>query len=234
MTDMNNTKKFAVILGGSGALGRAVSKKLLLEGVDLLITGRDKDKLISLASELENTNPGRAVIAVVLDFEKPETFNQFLLAAEDIKDRITIVVNTAAGFYKGSFCDMTEDQISSLIDSNFKSVVIIVSRLLRLLKDAHSVDMINITSYSSATDFDTSRSSSLHIATKNALEVFDTVLGTELLKSNSRLTTVAPGTYAKNGRVGLPLGDLADLIWLIHGIPTSIRINTVVASYRGE
>lgn len=230
-----NNNNFAIIIGGSGSLGQAISKKFLSKGYNLLITGRDSSKLESCATQLHNNYSNCVVKHTVLDFSDTETYKIFLNEVEQIKNNTAIVINTAAGFYKGSFLDMSLSQVQSLIDSNYKSIIAIFHSLIKsMINLKHNIDFINITSYSSATNLDISKSSSLHIATKAALQIFDTVLSNELLNTNIRLSTVAPSTFAKTDRKGLPLNDIAELLWLLHNIPKSIKIDTIIASFTGN
>lgn len=231
---MKKQNKFAIIIGGSGSLGQAVVKKFASMEYNILMTGRNFEKLKIVSSDIQLQYPNIIIKYIYFDFNDDSSFSPFLREIENIKTNISVLINTGSGFYKGDFANMTLDQINNLIKSNFTGIVSIFHELIKIIIGKNRVDLINITSYSSATNLDTSKSSSLHIATKAALQVFDTTLSNELLNTNIRLTTIAPSTFAKNGRIGLPLLDIAELIWLIHIIPSSIKIDTIIASYTGN
>jgi NADP-dependent 3-hydroxy acid dehydrogenase YdfG len=231
---MKDQRRIAIIIGGSGSLGQAIANYFASKTYDILITGRDTDKLKSVSANIQSRFSDVSIDALYLDFNDPSSYQPFLSYIVKEKNRLSILINSAAGFYKGNFSDMTSIQIQSLICSNFTGIVTIINEFIKIVKDLSKVDLINITSYSSATNLDISKSSSLHIATKAALQTFDTVLGNELVNTNIRLTTIAPSTLAKNGRVGLPMDDIAELIWLVHIIPDSIKIDTVVLNYTGK
>src|ERR1035438_10307522 len=115
---MENNKKYALILGGTGSLGKSVAIKFLDKDYNIVITGRDIEKLKSVSSELQIKYKNNIVSYLLLDYINDSTYEPFLSALKDIYDQIYIVVNTAAGFYKGSFLDMEATQIDDLINSN--------------------------------------------------------------------------------------------------------------------
>ena len=51
-TQMNLTKKIAIVTGGSSGIGRAIAESLISAGSHVTITGRDQAKLEAAAAEI--------------------------------------------------------------------------------------------------------------------------------------------------------------------------------------
>lgn len=231
---MNNQKKIAIIIGGSGSLGESIARQFASQDYNLLLTGRNLEKLDTVSQNIQMNYPNISVENIYFNYNDDKSYIPFIKKIESINRNVSILINTAAGFYKGDFTSMSINQIETLIQSNFIGFIKVFHGIINKFLGNNMIDIINITSYSSATNLDTSKSSALHITTKSALQIFDTTIGNELLASNIRITTVAPSTFSKKGRIGLPLTDIAKLIWLIHIIPSSIKVDTIVASYTGN
>jgi NAD(P)-dependent dehydrogenase (short-subunit alcohol dehydrogenase family) len=224
------SKRAILVIGGSGSLGKAVTAAALDRGLTVALAGRDLAKLELLGIKNVDGTPAKCF---QVDLRQPESVSR---CAADIKGRLPAlsgVINCAAGFYKGNFASMSQENIVDLIATTFTGIVLLINRLLPTLTDNAPSDIINVTSISSATTLDTSKSSSLHIAAKSGLHTFDAVLGRELASASVRVTTVAPGTFAKENRDGIPVTILADLIVKLLEIPSSIRIETLIISPNG-
>jgi NAD(P)-dependent dehydrogenase (short-subunit alcohol dehydrogenase family) len=225
---MDQQKTFLVV-GASGTLGKAVAHVITEAGFGLVAAARDVDRLQGAVSSAA----GPAIRCYRLDLCDAKSIAKFAEQISADVPRLTGVINCAAGFYKGAFASMTDEKMSDLLWSNFGGMVLLINKLLPVLQRSAPSDVINITSISSATTLDTSKSSSLHIATKAALQVFDTVVGRELSTSGVRVTTIAPSTLAKEGRLGISVPDLAQFIVQLLRLPSSIRVETIAVYPNG-
>ncbi|WP_409292825.1 2,4-dienoyl-CoA reductase [Peribacillus sp. SCS-37] len=87
--------KTVIITGGSSGIGKAMAKKFLAEGANVVITGRNKDKLDHASEEL-NQLTGR-FLTVEMDVRNPEDINRTI---EETKTRFggfDTLINNAAG-----------------------------------------------------------------------------------------------------------------------------------------
>jgi NADP-dependent 3-hydroxy acid dehydrogenase YdfG len=168
------------------------------------------------------------IVVKSVDLTKKESLDQFLAFLHSwSSSSIRSFINTAAGFYKGSFKEQTLDSVDGLIQSNYSGVVYLIAGLIGLDNYSLPFDIINVTSISSATNLDSSRSSALHISTKAALQVFDKVLGRELCKEGVRITSIAPGTFARGGRIGLEEDLIFDVIRFVMELPAQAWIESI-------
>lgn len=82
-----------IVTGGSSGIGRAVAKGLLDEGANVMIVGRDQDRLDSARRELED---GQGAIHIqALDVTSEGAAASLLAAAEDRLGGIKALVNSA-------------------------------------------------------------------------------------------------------------------------------------------
>lgn len=226
-------KRDALIIGGTGALGSAVARDLLQEGYGVVLAARSSARLAEMRTLLVDRSEGRARVGTVpVDLEVKESVIECIDHMGGDGLRPAILINCAAGFYKGAFGDIETDALTRLLAANFGNVVLLVRRFIAAAKDEPLIDIVNVTSIAAATTLDISRSSTAHIASKAALHVFDAVLARELNERSVRVTSVAPSTLAKTGRSGVDVDVLARMIRWIVELPASVRVESLVVQGR--
>lgn len=138
--------KTALIAASSQGLGRAVAEELLKEGANVIISGRDEEKLSKLAKELEQLESGKVVFQRT-DLTKLEDIRQLVKAAVDNFGGLDVLVNNAGGPPSGSFETITDEQWQSAFELNLLSYIRMIREALPFLKQ-HGGKVINIASSS--------------------------------------------------------------------------------------
>lgn len=117
--DMGLQGKRAFVSGSTQGIGHAVAQGLLSEGAEVVINGRESDRLERAVEQLELEFPGAAVSGLVADFEDAEQVEGLLaeLGAVDI------LVNNVGLFDLAAFQDITEHEWSRYLDVNVMSGV---------------------------------------------------------------------------------------------------------------
>lgn len=100
--------KVVLVTGGGSGLGRAMGRRFLTLGAELVIAGRRADVLTETAAEL----PGD-VLAVPCDVRDPEAVAALMDAAEARFGRVDVLVNNAAG----NFISPTERLSARAVDA---------------------------------------------------------------------------------------------------------------------
>ncbi len=215
-----------IIIGAGKGLGKkiAIHYSNLIKG--LIISGRSKENLQETKRQINDLNPNCKVFIELLDFNDIETIDKFINNLKKY-NKVRALINTAASFYKGSFKDQSMNSIEELLNTNFKGVVYLISNFVKEVQYTVPIDIVNITSISSATNLDTSRSSSTHIGTKASLHLFSKILGRELSQEGIRITSVAPGTFARKGRIGIREEVIIDTIDYIINLPSEAWIESI-------
>ena len=98
-----------LVAGASGVLGSLLAKALHGLGANLLIAGRDVERLAAAAEAMTGAVPSR------LDFREPETLDQTVDLAIEHFGRLDGVVNAAGVVAFGPLADMTREQLMEVM-----------------------------------------------------------------------------------------------------------------------
>ncbi|NLP50883.1 2,4-dienoyl-CoA reductase [Bacillus sp. RO1] len=88
-------KKVAIITGGSSGMGKYMAMKFAQEGYNVVITGRDLDRLAQAKKEIEGHDG--EVLTVQMDVREPEHVERMVKLTDEAFGRIDVLVNNAAG-----------------------------------------------------------------------------------------------------------------------------------------
>lgn len=138
--------KTAVIAASSQGLGKAIAEGLLREGANVVISGRDEEKLKDIVSELKQIGSGKVVFQRA-DITIPEDIKQLIQTAVDQFGGVDILVNNAGGPPAGSFETITDEQWQTAFELNLLSYIRLIREALPFLKE-HGGKIINIASSS--------------------------------------------------------------------------------------
>ncbi|MGA9228036.1 MAG: SDR family oxidoreductase [Mesobacillus sp.] len=138
--------KTAVIAASSQGLGKAIAEGLLREGANVVISGRDEEKLKDIVSELKQIGSGKVVFQRA-DITIPEDIKQLIQTAVDQFGGVDILVNNAGGPPAGSFEAITDEQWQTAFELNLLSYIRLIREALPFLKE-HGGKIINIASSS--------------------------------------------------------------------------------------
>ena len=118
--------KWALVTGASAGIGVALARELAAHGAKLVLTARRRDRLDSLAAELNAK--GTETHIVVADLNDPAAPQQIFDATEGAGLTVDILINNAGLGHYGAFYTNAVDQEMSQVRVNCEAVV----RLSRL------------------------------------------------------------------------------------------------------
>ncbi|HYX30759.1 MAG TPA: SDR family NAD(P)-dependent oxidoreductase [Pyrinomonadaceae bacterium] len=217
-----------IVLGASRGLGRSVAERLAARDGTIILSGRSIEALKETEQRIAQASRTATTKILTVDLVDEKSIDEFVQRLSELQEPIRAFVNTSAGFYKGSFVDQSLQSIDELLNTSYVGVVRLISRLIKNVPYSKPFDVINVTSVSAATNLDAGRSSSLHIATKAALQTFSVVLGRELSNAGVRMCAMAPGTFARHGRAGIPEDVISDCVDFIIDLPASACVESLV------
>jgi NAD(P)-dependent dehydrogenase (short-subunit alcohol dehydrogenase family) len=87
--------KRAIVTGGSRGIGKAIARALALEGVDVVITARNRAQLDATAAELSAAT-GRTVVGIVADTTSDTAVDALVAETVRVLGGVDILVNNAA------------------------------------------------------------------------------------------------------------------------------------------
>ncbi|MFK7897941.1 MAG: SDR family NAD(P)-dependent oxidoreductase [Myxococcota bacterium] len=99
-----------IVAGASGALGHELCRRLIQQGADLTLLGRDEDKLTGLGL------PG---LPIVGDLTDPDACRRAVAGAVAAHGRLDGILNAAGVVAFGTIDTVSDDAIDELVGTNF-------------------------------------------------------------------------------------------------------------------
>ena len=137
----------ALVTASSSGLGKAAATALAREGTDVLINGRDEDRLEAAQTEIEAVATG-AVIAEPGDLTEPNDIERLVETAVDRFGGLDHLVTSAGGPPSGPFLEIEEADWYETYDLLVMSVVRLVQEAAEHLRADGGGSIVTITSRS--------------------------------------------------------------------------------------
>lgn len=192
MKHLNN--KNAIITGGSDGIGLAIAKELASQGANILLIGRNKNRLETVSKELEPL--GGKVEFLSADLSDIEGIKNLAENILTIFPKIDILVNNAGMGRFVSFEEMDLNLLDMHINLNVKAPYLLTKCLYPSLQE-NKGNILNISSYF-ADRMLPGRKSTAYSLTKGALNSFTKSLAFEVGKDGVRVNAIAPGSITTN------------------------------------
>lgn len=193
--------KVVVITGGSSGIGRALAERFGEEGSKVVITGRRKDQLETVAASLKEK--GVDVLPVVADASVEKDCADAVSLAIENYGRIDVLINNAGISMRALFEDLQVDIFRKVMDINFWGTVYTTKYALPyIIRSKGSVVGISSVNGKRATP-----ERSAYSASKFAMIGFLESLRSEMLDRGVHVLTACPGFTASNIRRSALLGN---------------------------
>ncbi|PWS32839.1 SDR family NAD(P)-dependent oxidoreductase [Pedobacter paludis] len=179
------SKKIAIVTGGGAGLGLAISRKLVQEGIHVIMVGRNEEKLKSAANEFGSLSSYRA-----FDLQNLKEIPALIEEIYTEFGQIDILVNNAGINMKKPFIEVTDEDFASVIQTNLSSVFAISREVVKKMIDAKSGSIVNISSMAAQYGIPKVIAYS---AAKTGIEGMTRAMATELSPLGIRINCVAPG-----------------------------------------
>ncbi|MFD0364835.1 glucose 1-dehydrogenase [Nocardia sp. GCM10030253] len=177
--------KIALITGGTSGMGLATARRLLAEGAQVVITGRDTARLDAAVADLGGAD---RVLAIRGDVANLADLDAMTTAIRERFGRLDVVfANAGIGTFQPNG-DITEAEFDRAVDVNFKGVFFTIQKTIPLLPE-HAAIVIN----ASWTLHRGLPNASLYSATKAAVHNLAHTLAAELGPKGIRVNSVSPG-----------------------------------------
>lgn len=128
MSDPNLT---TIVTGASSGIGLDIAKAFLKQGGNLVINGRDPDRLAAVTAELGAAD---RVAAVAGNIGERETGEALVRTALERFGRVDVLVNNAGTFAPKPFVDVTEAELDSYLNGNLRGTYLTTQAVVRQLK----------------------------------------------------------------------------------------------------
>ena len=114
--------KTAVVTGGSGALGRAVSIGLAAYGVDVVVCSLEEPELEDVAGKIEGM--GRKALPLFCDVNDPESVDHMVGRTLETFGKIDILFNGAGIAHREPLVDLSIADWEKVMDVNVKGTLL--------------------------------------------------------------------------------------------------------------
>ncbi|HLF18648.1 MAG TPA: SDR family oxidoreductase [Candidatus Omnitrophota bacterium] len=188
--DKKDDKRIALVIGGTGGIGREVCLQLAKDGFDIAIHYH-QNKALAQEIQKQIIGLGRKAIVVngdVVDFQQVEEMVNKICRQFQI---ITLVVNCAAKDIPNiKLSDLKWDDIQGHLDMNIKGIFNIQKCVVPIMAERKYGKIINITTQA----IEKPNAEWLHyITAKSGLHGFTKALALELAPKGIRVNLVSPG-----------------------------------------
>jgi 3-oxoacyl-[acyl-carrier protein] reductase len=221
--------KGAVVTGGSRGIGRAIVRRLALDGATVVF---NYARSAGRASEVEREvrDAGGRAYALQIDLGSPDGAPLLMSAAADRFDGLDILVNNAAlEFVPRPLADTSDEDFDKIMTVNARSAFLTMRHAARTMRDdGRIINMSTLNTTRPAPGI------AGYAASKGAIEQLTLVAATELGKRRITVNAVCPGATDTDllrrtnppdalaqvaaqtplGRLGQPT-DIADVVGLL-------------------
>jgi NADP-dependent 3-hydroxy acid dehydrogenase YdfG len=241
----NSMNKIILITGATSGFGKAIAEKFASHQYNCIITGRRKEKLLEVASELKQ-NFGVAVLPLVFDVQQREAVFEAINGLPKEWKPIDILVNNAGlALGRDSFENANLDDWDTMIDSNVKGLLYVTKAVLPLLTDRKKGHIFNMGSVAGKQVY---KDGNAYCASKYAVDAISQSMRIDLLQYQIKVTAIHPGaadtefsivrykgdeskasdTY--KGYTPLHANDIADIVYYCASLPEHVCINDLVVT----
>lgn len=191
-----NLKGAKVILtGGSSGLGKQTAKDLLSLGADLIITGRDEQKLLKVALDLGCT-------AFHADVSNEDAAKGTVDFALEKWGRIDVLINNAGYAEFGLIHELDLDKLKAVYETNVFGAAAMAKYCSQVFMKQSSGNIVNIASTAASKGYP---QGSIYATSKFALSGMTQCWRAELRKYNVRVIQINPSevptAFAQTDRI---------------------------------
>lgn len=182
--------RFAVVTGGSGAIGSAICFRLAMEGAKVAVCGRSINKISYVIKNIKK-NGGEAV-PVVLDVTDEKAVSKSMKILSKEHGTIDILINNAGGSARENsklFSEQDFDTIRNVLDINLHGAMLCTHYALKYM----NTDKARIINMGSVVGIQGKSGMTDYAASKAAIVGFTRSLAIELGKRNITVNCVSPG-----------------------------------------
>ena len=182
-------RKTALITGATSGIGEACARKFAQGGYDVIITGRNKQRLAALKMELETGET--KVLALAFDVRNRAAATKAIKSLPTEWAKIDVLINNAGlalGLepeYEGDFEDW-----DTMIDTNIKGLLTMTRLIVPKMVERNSGHIINIGSVAGDAAY---AGGNVYCATKAAVKTITDGLRIDVAHTAVRVTNVKPG-----------------------------------------
>ena len=181
--------KVAVVTGGSAGIGLAIADAMAAEGVDLVICGRDRNRLGQAANEIHDRH-AVSVVAVPADVSTADGAADLISAARDRHGGVDILINNAGAGSNETILEAPDEKWQHYWDLHVMAAVRLSRGMAPAMRARGGGVILNNASICAKQPLGYEP---IYNTTKAALMMLSKCLANELVKDGIRVNCVNPG-----------------------------------------
>ena len=189
----------AIITGGAGGLGEAITLDLVANGGRVALIDRNADAVSAIREKLDGL--GADAIVQLGDARDRSSLEMLFSAANNRWGRLDFLVNVVGGTFKAAFADTNERGWDALLRTNLDHVLHACSLAIPAIRaggrGGSIVNLTTIEAHRAAPNF------AVYSAAKAAVSHFARSLAVELAPDAIRVNNVAPDITPTPGMIGI-------------------------------
>lgn len=199
----DQSRKIAIVTGGSRGIGRSTVESLARRGVNVILTYHNHREAANAVTAIAKSL-GVQAFALHLDTGKVGEFEGFAESVRGVlteleADRFDYLVNNAGNNHHNMPLEsVTEEEIDSIYSVHFKGVLFLTQKLLPLINDGARI--VNVSTTRTRLS---SRGGAAYASMKGAVEVLSRHMATELGPRRITVNVIAPGAVATDFSGGI-------------------------------
>ncbi|MDR0802837.1 SDR family NAD(P)-dependent oxidoreductase [Fluviicola sp.] len=236
-------RKYVFITGATAGFGEATARIFAKNGWNLVLTGRRKERLEMLRSELSEEQVD--IVLLNFDVRSEDEVNQAVSSlSEEVKNNLIILINNAGlAVGRGPIDSGDTDDWNRMIDTNVKGLLYVTRAVSPILKQNGGGNIVNIASIAGKEVY---AGGNVYCATKHAVDALSRAMRIDLVHDNIKVTNIAPGAaetefslvrfkgneetakLVYDGYDALLAEDIADAVYYVCSRPKHVCINDLV------
>lgn len=180
----------ALVIGGSGGIGREIALGYRAAGATALIAGRDPDKLAAVESELGGA--GKVPLAYAADVRSVAELGRLAERIEGDHGPVDILVNCQGTTAIKPALELSEAEYDTILDTNLKSVFFACTTFGGRMVERGQGAIVNITSLAAHTGW---ANAAAYSASKWGVAGITQSFAAEWGERGVRVNAIAPGFF---------------------------------------
>lgn len=238
-------KKIILITGATSGFGKAITYTFAAAGWNCIITGRRKERLDTIASDLQ-TKYAIQVLSLVFDVQDRKTVTDTLSNLPEEWQAIDVLVNNAGlALGRDSFENANLDDWDTMMDTNVKGLMYVTKAIIPFMISRKKGHIINIGSTAGKEVY---KDGNAYCASKHAVDAISKAMRIDLLPHHIKVTAIHPGAAETefsivrfkgdaskadavyDGYQALQAEDIANITYYTATLPEHVCINDLVVT----
>ncbi|MBL0883069.1 MAG: SDR family NAD(P)-dependent oxidoreductase [Chitinophagaceae bacterium] len=238
-------KKIILITGATSGFGKAITDTFAAAGWNCIITGRRKERLDTIASDLQ-TKYAIQVLSLAFDVQDRKTVTDTLNNLPEEWQAIDVLVNNAGlALGRDSFENAQLDDWDTMMDTNVKGLMYVTKAILPFMISRKKGHIINMGSTAGKEVY---KDGNAYCASKHAVDAISKAMRIDLLPHHIKVTTIHPGAAETefslvrfkgdaskadavyDGYQALQAKDIANITYYTATLPEHVCINDLVVT----